>query len=43
MPIVLLRLIELAREHGLERMVTYVRIDNPSFMRFFVRLGFTPS
>jgi ribosomal protein S18 acetylase RimI-like enzyme len=42
MPTVLLRLIDIARERGLRRVVTYVRVDNPSFMRFFLRLGFAP-
>jgi hypothetical protein len=28
------------RESGLECVVTYVRVDNPSFMRFFLRLSF---
>jgi RimJ/RimL family protein N-acetyltransferase len=42
MPAVLLRLLEIARELGLQRVVTYVHVDNPSFMRFFMRLGFLP-
>jgi GNAT superfamily N-acetyltransferase len=42
MPAVLLRLVEIARERGLERVVTYVRVDNPSLMRFFLRLSFAP-
>jgi RimJ/RimL family protein N-acetyltransferase len=42
MPTVMLRLIEIAGELGLRRVVTYVHVDNPSFMRFFMRLGFVP-
>jgi hypothetical protein len=42
-PAVVVRLIEIAGESGLERVVTYARVDNPSFMRFFLRLGFAPS
>jgi GNAT superfamily N-acetyltransferase len=42
MPAVMLRLIEIAAERGLRRVVTYVHVDNPSFMRFFMRLGFVP-
>jgi RimJ/RimL family protein N-acetyltransferase len=42
MPTVLLRLVEIAGELGLRRVVTYVHVDNPSFIRFFMRLGFVP-
>lgn len=42
MPAVLLRLVEIARERDLRRVVTYVHVDNPSFIRFFMRLGFVP-
>jgi RimJ/RimL family protein N-acetyltransferase len=42
MPSVMLRLIEIAAERGLRRVVTYVLINNRSFIRFFVRLGFVP-
>lgn len=42
MPAVMLRLIEIAAEQGLRRVVTYVHVNNPSFMRFFMRLGFVP-
>jgi RimJ/RimL family protein N-acetyltransferase len=42
MPAVLLRLIEIAAERGLRRVVTYVHVNNPSFIRFFMRLGFVP-
>jgi ribosomal protein S18 acetylase RimI-like enzyme len=42
MPSVMLRLIEIAAERGLRRVVTYVHINNRSFIRFFMRLGFVP-
>jgi hypothetical protein len=42
MPAVLLRLIEIAAEQGLNRVVTYVRPGKASFIRFFLRLGFVP-
>jgi ribosomal protein S18 acetylase RimI-like enzyme len=42
MPAVMLRLIEIAAERGLRRVVTYVHVNNPSFIRFFMRLGFVP-
>jgi ribosomal protein S18 acetylase RimI-like enzyme len=42
MPAVMLRLIEIAAERDLRRVVTYVHVNNPSFMRFFMRLGFVP-
>jgi hypothetical protein len=42
MPTVLLRLIGIAAERELRRLVTYVHVGNASFMRFFMRLGFVP-
>jgi ribosomal protein S18 acetylase RimI-like enzyme len=42
MPNVLLRLIEIAREQGLRRVVMYVHADNPSLIRFYLRVGFVP-
>jgi ribosomal protein S18 acetylase RimI-like enzyme len=42
MPTVLLRLIEIAREQGLRRVVMYVHADNPSLIRFYLRVGFVP-
>jgi hypothetical protein len=42
MPAVLLRLIEIAREQALTRVVTYVRVDRPTLMRFVLRVGFAP-
>jgi ribosomal protein S18 acetylase RimI-like enzyme len=42
MPTVLTRLIEIAAEQGLRRVVTYVPIGNPSLIRFLIRLGFVP-
>jgi len=42
MPTVLLRLIEIAREHGLRRVVMYVHADSPSLIRFYLRVGFVP-
>jgi hypothetical protein len=42
MPAVLLRLIEIAGEQGLRRVVTYVRVDRPSLIRFVLRVGFAP-
>jgi GNAT superfamily N-acetyltransferase len=42
MPTVLLRLIEIAREQGLRRVVMYVHADSPSLIRFYLRVGFVP-
>jgi RimJ/RimL family protein N-acetyltransferase len=42
MPTVLLRLIEIAREQGLRRLVMYVHADSPSLIRFYLRVGFVP-
>jgi len=42
MPTVLLRLIEIAREQGLLRVVMYVHADSPSLIRFYLRVGFVP-
>jgi len=42
MPTVLLRLIEIARERGLRRVVMYVHADSPSLIRFYLRVGFVP-
>jgi hypothetical protein len=39
MPTVLLRLIDIARKQGLRRVVTYLRVDNPSgFAPFVLRV-----
>ena len=42
MPTVLLRLIEIAREKGLRRVVMYVHADSPTLIRFYLRVGFVP-
>jgi GNAT superfamily N-acetyltransferase len=42
MPTVLLRLIEIAREQGLRRVVMYVHADSPTLIRFYLRVGFVP-
>jgi len=42
MPTVLLRLIEIAREQGLRRVVMYVHANSPSLIRFYLRVGFVP-
>lgn len=42
MPTALLRLIEIAREEGLRRVVMYVHADSPSLIRFYLRVGFVP-
>ena len=42
MPTVLLRLIEIARDQGLRRVVMYVHADNPTLIRFYLRVGFVP-
>jgi hypothetical protein len=42
MPSVLLRLLEIGREQGLRRIVTYVHVGNPGFIRFLLRIGFVP-
>jgi RimJ/RimL family protein N-acetyltransferase len=42
MPTVLLRLIEIAREQGLRRVVMYVQANSPSLIRFYLRVGFVP-
>jgi GNAT superfamily N-acetyltransferase len=42
MPTMLLRLIEIAREQGLRRVVMYVHADSPSLIRFYLRVGFVP-
>jgi RimJ/RimL family protein N-acetyltransferase len=39
---VLLRLIEIAREQGLRRVVMYVHANSPSLIRFYLRVGFVP-
>jgi hypothetical protein len=42
MPSVLVRLLEIAAEQGLTRVVTYVPARHVNFVRFFLRLGFVP-
>jgi RimJ/RimL family protein N-acetyltransferase len=42
MPAVLVRLVEIAHEQGVRRVVTYVSSAELSFIRFFIRLGFQP-
>jgi GNAT superfamily N-acetyltransferase len=42
MPTVLLRLIEIARDQGLRRVVMYVHANSPSLIRFYLRVGFVP-
>jgi GNAT superfamily N-acetyltransferase len=42
MPSVLFRLIEIAREQGLRRVVMYVDANGPSLIRFYLRVGFVP-
>jgi RimJ/RimL family protein N-acetyltransferase len=42
MPSVLLRLIEIAKEQGLRRVVMYVHANSPSLIRFYLRVGFVP-
>lgn len=42
MPTVLLRLIEIARDQGLRRVVMYVHADSPSLIKFYLRVGFVP-
>lgn len=42
MPTVLLRLIDLAAEQGVRRVIAYVQDGNANLMRFFLRLGFAP-
>jgi ribosomal protein S18 acetylase RimI-like enzyme len=42
MPNVLVRLIEIAREQGLQRVVMYVHANSPSLIRFYLRFGFVP-
>jgi len=42
MPTVFLRLIELAAEQGVRRVVAYSQVENPKLIRFFLRLGFAP-
>jgi hypothetical protein len=42
MPSVVLRLLEIAGEQGITRVVTYVPAGHVNFVRFFLRLGFAP-
>src|SRR5262249_1989532 len=42
LPSVLLRLLEIGNEQGLRRVVTYVHVGNPGFIRFLLRIGFVP-
>lgn len=42
MPSALIRLIEIARERGLRRVVMFVHANSPSLLRFYLRFGFVP-
>lgn len=42
MPSVLVRLLEIAADEGITRVVTYVPSGHVNFVRFFLRLGFVP-
>lgn len=42
MPTGTARLIEIARERGVERLVTYISTEKAAMLRFFMRLGFAP-